>query len=326
MDILIFALLLLIAMVITLVWFAPRPRLNPVAPPSQVPSELGPEGLANWLREHEQNHGGVIEGAEATIQWAGGPEVTDLCILYVHGFSATRQEIAPIPERVAAHFGANIVHARLAGHGLSDQAMKATAEEWLQSMVDAWDIASRIGQRVVIIAVSTGAPLSIWLNHQVIQSDRVHSFVFLSPNFRIRNPFSFLLTWPWAESWVPLVVGREHSWEPENELAARYWSNRYETQAVIEMQKVVDWAAKHRPKADQAPMATLYMENDPTINHAAAVSFHEKWPATDKQLHRVSLDDDNPQHVFAGDITAPHRTQWCIDTCIQFVESLRAEA
>lgn len=320
------AISLIAAILAAIFWFAPRPRLDPVAPPSQVPQDLPIENLPNWLHEHEQSHGHVIEGAEATIEWADGPAVTDLCILYVHGFSATRQEIAPIPERVAGHFNANILHARLAGHGLSENPMTASAEHWLQSMVDAWDIASRIGKRVVIIAVSTGAPLSVWLNEQVADTDQVHSFIFLSPNFRIRNPFGFLLTWPWAESWVPLIVGREHSWEPENELAAKYWTNRYETRAVIEMQKVVDWTAKLKPAGDQPPMATLYMENDPTINHAAAVAFHDQWPASAKQLHQVTLDADNPQHVFAGDITAPHRTDWCVDVCTRFIESLPAEA
>ena len=106
-------------------------------------------------------------------------------------------------------------------------------------------------------------------------------------------------------------------------MAARYWTNRYETQAVIEMQKVVDWTSKLKPQNEQAPMATLYMEDDPTINHAAAVAFHGRWPAAGNQLHRVTLDEQNPQHVFAGDITAPHRTDWCVDVCTRFIEGIR---
>ena len=324
-----FVLLLIFLPVVILVCigrFAPRPTLNPAAPPTRVPAHLRPGDLPEWLHRHEQAQGAIITGAEAMIQWAEGPEVADLCILYVHGFSATRQEIAPVPERIAAHLGANVMHTRLAGHGLSENAMNAAAEHWLQSMVDAWEIASRIGRRVVIIAVSTGAPLSIWLNEQVAEPDRVHSFIFLSPNFGIRNPFSFLLTWPWAESWVPRVLGREHTWEPGDDLAARYWTHRYPTRAIIEMQKVVDWAARLRPASGKVPMATLYMEDDPTIDHAAAIAFHERWPASRKRLHRVTLDEGNPQHVFAGDITAPHRTDWCIRVCTAFIESLPVNA
>jgi esterase/lipase len=307
-------------LVIVLVFlFAPRPRLDPEVPATSVPPELSPADLATWLASHEAAHDAVIEGADATIAWADGPAVQDLCLLYVHGFSATRQETAPLTERVADRLGANVVYTRLAGHGLERNAMEAAAEHWLQSMVDSWEIASRIGRKVVVIAVSTGAPLSIWLNEHVAERDQVHSFVFLAPNFKIRNPFGFLLTWPWAPQWLPMLVGKEHSWEPENELSARYWSSRYPTHAVIEMQKVVDWAKQQKLAGGNVPLATLYMEGDPTIDHDAAVNFHEAWEADTKSLHQVTIDAHNPQHVFVGDITAPHRIDWCVDTCVEFI-------
>lgn len=316
--------LLSVVVVLALVFFlAPRPRLDPSVPDSQVPADLSPAELEMWLAAHELAHDAVIEGADATIHWADGPEVQDLCLLYVHGFSATRQETAPLTGRIAEELGANVVYTRLAGHGLAHNAMQAAAEHWLQSMVDSWEVAARIGRRVVVIAVSTGAPLSIWLNEHVARRDQVHSFVFLAPNFRIRSPFGFLLTWPWAPHWIHLLVGRERSWEPENELAGRYWTHRYSTRAVIEMQKVVDWAKRQRLDSRNVPLATLYMEGDPTISHEAAVDFHEAWEADSKRLHAVTVDADNPQHVFVGDITAPHRLDWCVDACVDFIRSVK---
>ena len=305
--------------------FAPRPRLDPRVPQSKVPAGLSPEELEMWLHDHEAAHDHVIDGADATIAWADGPVKQDLCLLYVHGFSATRQETAPLTAKIAEQLGANVVYTRLAGHGLSRNAMEAAAEHWLQSMVDSWEIAARIGRRVVIIAVSTGAPLAIWLNQHVATRDQVHSFIFLAPNFRIRNPFGFLLTWPWAERWVPALLGGEHSWEPENELSAKYWSNRYSTQAVIEMQKVVDWARQQRLDSKNIPLATLYMEGDPTINHQAAIAFHEAWQSDTKALHPVTIDAHIPQHVFVGDITAPQRVDWCVERCVEFILSIKGK-
>ena len=178
--------LLSVVVVLALIFlFAPRPRLDPAVPDSQVPDGLSPAELEMWLRDHELAHDAVIEGADATIEWADGQQVQDLCLLYVHGFSATRQETAPLTGRIAEELGANVVYTRLAGHGLARNAMEAAAEHWLQSMVDSWEVAARIGRRVVIIAVSTGAPLSIWLNEHVAARDKVHSFVFLAPNFQI---------------------------------------------------------------------------------------------------------------------------------------------
>ncbi len=315
--------------VILLFVFAPRPRLDPTPPPTRVPENLTPQAAEQWLIDAEMDHGHVIEGAEACIEWANGPEKTPLVFLYIHGFSATRQETAPVTDKVAQQFGANVVYARLAGHGLEHNAMAASAEDWLQSIVDIWEISRHIGERVVVMATSTGAPLTTWMLEHVADPRLVHSLIFLSPNFRIRNSLGFLLTWPLAERWVPRLLGEERSWEPENELAGRYWTSTYSIRAIIEMQKVVDWASRVRKLRGGVPLATLYMEDDPTINHDAAISFHQDWQHDVKSLHRVELDDTNPQHVFAGDITAPHRTDWCIERCIDFlnhVETVNAQA
>lgn len=319
----ILVIIVLFAAVITAIFrFGPRPVLDSRLPDTQVPGSLEPAELETWLIAHEAGHEGVIEGTDARIEWADGPGVTDLCFLYVHGFSATRQEIAPVPERIASHFHANAVYTRLAGHGLAENAMEATAEHWLQSLVDSWEVASQVGKKVVVIATSTGAPLCIWLNEHIARRDQVHAFIFLSPNFKVRNPFGFLLTWPWAEQWVPYIIGREHSWEPATLQVAKYWTHRYGSQAIIEMQKVVDWTRKLEPNSGKLPLATFYMEGDPTVNHGAAVDFHERWDSDHKALHRVDIDIEVPQHVFVGDISAPQRNDWCVDASIKFVESL----
>ena len=322
MEAIVTIIVLFAAIITSIFWFAPRPVLDSKPPDPQVPGPLGPAELETWLIEHEAGHGGVIDGTDARIDWATGPGVTELCFLYVHGFSATRQEIAPVTERIAGHFNANVVYARLAGHGLSENSMEATAEQWLQSMVDSWDIASQVGKKVVVIATSTGAPLCIWLNEYIARRDQMHALIFLSPNFKVRNPFGFLLTWPWAGRWIPYLIGKEHSWEPESELVARYWTHRYDSKAIIEMQKVLEWVRKLKPASGQPPLATFYMKDDPTIDHNAAVDFHEKWASDDKALHPVDIDIEVPQHVFVGDISAPQRNDWCVEASIKFVQSL----
>jgi len=85
---------------------------------------------------------------------------------------------------------------------------------------------------------------------------------------------------------------------------------------------MVDWARSARKVRGCVPLATFYLEDDPTIHHGAAVNFHEDWQHDVKSLHRVDLDDENPQHVFAGAITAPHRTDWCEARCIEFLSTV----
>ena len=347
---------LVLAVLVAGFLLGPRPRLDATRPATTVPPGLGPGELEDWLAAQEQAAGPVIDGAEATIIWAGQRTVSDLCFVYVHGFSASRQETAPFADQVAAHFGANILYLRLAGHGLdADPAkapgMGASAEAWLVNMVDGWELASRLGRKVILIATSNGAPLSLWLARHLKAREQIHGLIFLSPNFKIRKPFSFILTWPWAHYWLPWLAGRVQGLAqdvdrdtgssakgdtkddakstpgPNQALVQRYWTSPYSIHDVIEMQKVVDWANRQSTwwqgiQSQNMPLATLYMDDDPTIDAASAVAFHQTWGAKTKALHRVEIDLAHPQHVFVGNIMAPHRLDWCVKTCIAFVESL----
>jgi esterase/lipase len=148
----------------------------------------------------------------------------------------------------------------------------------------------------------------------------LHALLFMSPNFRVRVPYDFLFTAPWARYFLPLISARRE-WEPINEAQARYWQYSYSTLAIIEMQKAVDWTRKQDLSTFDIPLAVMYMRNDPTIDPAAAIAAFHAWGSENKQLIEVEPDGDAPDHVFAGDICAPHRTEWTVG---QFARFLRA--
>ncbi len=306
----------------------PRPKLDALMPGSQLPADISLAELEGWLEQSENKVAGLIPGAEAGIEWAdpAKPGKTRFCFLYLHGFSATRQETAPVTDLLAEEFGANAFHARLEGHGVGSAGMLTPSERWLQSALDSWHIASMLGEKVVIVATSTGAPLSVWLAHQESIADRIHAFLFLSPNFKIRNPFSFILTWPHAPFWVRLLIGKEISWEPQNEEEGKYWTSCYSTLSLIEMQKVVDWVSTVDFTQQRIPLATMYMKNDTTIDPKAAIDSHNQWGSQQKQLIPVTLDGDAEEHVFVGRITAPHRIEWCVAEFTKFLKTLDDEA
>ncbi|MBA59524.1 MAG: hypothetical protein CMQ40_10185 [Gammaproteobacteria bacterium] len=313
-----------IGLLITLFFFfnGPRPRIDLFEIASSVPKNLSHEELVTWLSTKEGKLN-VIPGAESVIEWAGEPkQTTKLCILYIHGFSATRQEIAPTVSEVAKKFKANVVYARLAGHGLNENQMEATAEDWMQTALESWDLATRVGHEVIIIATSTGAPISIWLQSDNKRAKTLKSLIFVSPNFRIRIPIGFLLTMPHSYKWIPWLIGKKRRWEPENELVKKYWSSSYDTRAIIEMQKVVDWAEKYTPKRN-IPLATFYVENDPTINHKSAIDYHNRWPSKQKELIKVDSGHLAPKHIFVGNISNPEKNDWFVQKCCEFIENKR---
>jgi hypothetical protein len=128
---------------------------------------------------------------------------------------------------------------------------------------------------------------------------------------------------PFAESIVPRLLGRTHSWTPENDAAARYWTSTYDIQAVIEMQKVVDWFRAQPTRAWTTPMAMMVMDNDPTISAKAAKQVFQRWQTDDKARLPILTEPDAIAHVFAGDIVAPNRTEQTIEAFSGFIQSLK---
>lgn len=320
--------ILLAALVALVVVFllGPRPRLDARRVPVQVPHDLSLHELARWLADKEAKVPGVVDGGDACIQFASpdAPQRTPLCFVYIHGFSATWQETHPVTALLADRFGANVLQARLAGHGTTSEDMVTPAEAWLESMLETWEIATQLGDKIVLVATSTGAPLCVWLASMPDVRQNLHALLFMSPNFKVRTNFGFMLTAPWSPHWLHLVVGRHRQWQPESEAQAKYWTWRYSTLALIEMQKVVDWVKRQKFDEFTTPLAVMYMKNDPTIDPRAAIAAYHAWGAEHKALIAVTIEGDVAEHVFAGDITGPQRTDWCVAQFATFLESLAA--
>ncbi len=313
---------LLVIAVIVVLWFALRVRLNPVPNRIAVPETSNLTELQSWLNQREAEVPGLIEGTAAHISFhdEDSPAPTPICFLYVHGFSATWPETAPVTEHLASRNGANVMQARLAGHGLGPEGMETPAEAWLTSLDMSWQIARQLGERVVIVATSTGVPLSIWLTSQPEVSTRVAALLCMSPNFGIHSRYDFLLTAPFSRYWIHYAVGAEQAWDPMNEAQAKAWTYRYSTRALIEMQKVVDWVRRQNLGARNVPMAMMLMKNDPTIDPAHAIDAYHEWGSEEKALIPVTIDGDEASHVFVGNITAPHRVDWVVDEFNKFLD------
>ena len=166
-------------------------------PAAAVPAE----DLDRWLEEAEaavHRRTPLIPGTGKRVRWADpeGRGVTDIAVVYIHGFSATRQEIAPLPQIVAERLGANLFETRLSGHGLQAQALAGVkAEDWLADAAEALAIGAALGERIVIIATSTGATLALAMSGRE-EMRKVAAIVMISPNFSPRDANAAKLTWP----------------------------------------------------------------------------------------------------------------------------------
>ncbi len=317
------ALVALLAVAASLAFaFGPR---EPVERKTLFAAAALPADLDGWLEAREAGVPDLRAPARKRIVWAGEPgAATPLSVVYLHGFSASAEEVRPVPDRVAEALGANLFYARLTGHGRDGAAMaEATAGDWIEDTAEALAIGRRIGARVLVIGTSTGGTLARLAAHDPELSEGIAGIVFVSPNFAIGNVAAPLLTWPWARDWLPALLGEERGFAPVNAGHAAHWTTRYPTTALLPMAALVRHVSRLDPARADLPALFLYSEHDRVVSPSATVRVAEAWGGRAILRPLVPGPGDDPSaHVIAGDILSPGMTEAVVAVLTGWAESL----
>ena len=314
--------LVLVFLIAGLALFGPRENVDLTA--TFDPALLG-EDIDAYFEAEESKFSDIVEGTQKRVIWAGDTGAkTPVSVLYIHGFSATSEEIRPVPDKVAEALGANLVFGRLAGHGRSGDAMaEPTAADWMRDTAEALAAARAVGEQVIIISTSTGGTLVAAAALRDDLMENVAGAVFVSPNFALNSPSAVILTWPAVRWWGPVVAGAERSFETQNEGHAAYWTNSYPTVALMPMAALVK--AVDGLDLGEAKLPALFMISDqdkvvsPTKNREVA----EEWGG-DSTLEILTMGegDDPYSHVIAGDILSPGQTEGAAQAMIEWAQSV----
>ncbi|MGI9232475.1 MAG: alpha/beta hydrolase [Woeseiaceae bacterium] len=296
--------------------------LTPAKLESATAEIVVPDDLENWLVESEQEAAsryGLVPGTEKRVRWFDQREKTLYSVVYLHGFSATRQETAPLAEYVADALGANLFETRLRGHGRKrDELAGVRAEDWLADAAEALAIASQLGEKVVVIGTSTGATLATaMLGHPAM--DSVDTIVMLSPNIAPRDPAAAWLTRPAGPLLARILVGETRSWQPHNEAQGRYWSTTYPMAAAVEMMRLVDLANRQTPARLSQRLLMFYSKDDAVVSPTAALVTYEAIDAPQKAAIEIKDPGDPSHHVLAGDVLSASKTQRVADDIAEFI-------
>lgn len=308
------------SLLIALAGWLTRPKaLRDDFEPLTLPGD--PTAYLGAAEERERRRFGIIEGAQKRIVWADGASVkSDYVVIYLHGFSATRQEIAPIPQRVAKTLGANLFEARLAGHGRERSPLcDVSAEDWLHDGVEALAIGKALGHKLIVIGISTGATLALAMaRHPDFRA--VDSLVLVSPNFGPAAAGADLAIGPFGPQLTRLVVGSDVQWEPVIAAQGRYWSTRYPSRAIVEMMRLVKLAVKLTPEIVVPRALLIYSPQDDVVSVRKLVAGFAKLQAARKKTHRIDQPNSLSTHVIAGDILAPGASAQTTALIVDFLQ------
>lgn len=303
-----YILLAIIVLVATLWIFGPREQVS-----TEVrfdPASIG-DDVDVYLARAEAAHPDIEDGLQKEVIWAF-PESrakTPVALVYVHGFSASRGETYPLTETAAETLGANIYHSRLTGHGRAPETMAdPLVQDWIDDLAEAVEIGNRIGEKTVLVTISTGGTIAA-IGAFVPEIDgKIDGVVFMSPNFKLANPSAPVLTMPFARTLVPLLAGETRSFEPENELHRKYWTETYPSLAVLPMAAAVKHANTMPFERATIPALFVFSDADNVVDHTRTREIYDRWGGA-KQIITVDDSADPYNHVIAGDALSPNTTE-----------------
>lgn len=245
-----------------------------------VPS--APDQLEAYIKQNEAKHK-VKPDNEARIVWLDSTRTkTEYSVVYLHGFSASQEEGAPVHSDFAKRFGCNLYLARLADHGIdtTEQLLYFTADRFWESTKEALAIGSAIGDKVILMSTSTGGTVALMLAAEY--PDEVYALINMSPNIDINDPSAFLLNEPWGLQIAKMVFGSDYQVINYNADRLPYWNDKYRLESLTQLQELIEEKMNKSTfvKVKQ-PSLTLYYykdeeHQDPTVKVSAMLKMEEE--------------------------------------------------
>mgnify|MGYP005805356701 CR=1 FL=1 len=313
----------IVALVAAIYLAGPRNALGPQVPTQRPLPPHDITALDGWLQASEATHADIKPGTAKGIVWATpAHQRTPWAVVYLHGFSASRLETAPVADQVAKALGANAFHTRLTGHGLPGPAMgDASAQDWMADAVEAVQIGHTLGERVLLISCSTGSTLATWLALSP-EGHTVAAHAFISPNFGPKDKRSEIINGPWGQRIALALEGETRGWTPEDAHEANAWTPRYPTRALFPMMALVKSVRESDLSQFQTPVLMLYSAQDETVDPAETQAAFARMGSPAKAIEVVRYSHSKGQHVLAGDIKDPQAVAPMVDSIVKWVRAL----
>ena len=311
----------LIIVLIVVFFLGPRP--DTMDTPSFDKNSIG-QDIDEYLAKNEASVPNLVPGAEKEIIWNNPStrEKTELAIVYVHGFSATKYETRPVSDNVAKALGANLYYTRITGHGRDGAGLaEASVVDWANDFAEAMAIGERIGEKIIIIATSNGGTISTWGLSKPELVEKVVGIAYMSPNFELQGLSTSLANIPWAETILPILGGEERSWEPRNEEHGKWWTTSYPSRAIFPMTSMLKLIKQMDKSEINTPALFIYSPDDKVVVPGEIENFASQWGA-ETVMEKIASSDDPYHHVIAGDIMSPSNTDHVVQKIVEWVQSI----
>jgi pimeloyl-ACP methyl ester carboxylesterase len=229
-----------ITIVVLIIVYTLGPRLKSPVFSQDIGEVSNISNIESYVSNIEQRHQ-LKPGNEAEIVWIdSAKQQTEYAVVYLHGFSASKQEGNPVHLNFAKSINANLYLARLADHGIDTIAPMQyfTADRLWESAKQAFAIGKVLGKKVILIGTSTGGSLALQL---AANYPEIHGLILLSPNIEIVGTGVSLLNDPWGLQIGRLVTGgNERIVKGKSDEYKKYWYTNYRVESIVQLEEFVE--------------------------------------------------------------------------------------
>jgi esterase/lipase len=316
---------LIVLLLIIINFLGPKPaapKYDKVLP--ELPSEA--TALEKYISDKEAQHK-LKPDNEARIIWNNDSlkEKTEYAVLYLHGFSASQEEGDPIHYTFAKNFGCNLYLSRLAEHGIdtTEPMLNFTADKLWNSAKEAYVIAKKLGNKVIIIGTSTGGSLALKL---AAEYPDIAGLILISPNIEINNGAAWLLNNPWGLQIAHLVVGKYNIASDTSAIYKQYWHYKYRMEAAVELEEFLETSMKSSlfEKVTQPVLLLYYYKDedhqDPVVKVSAMKRMFRQLGTPDS-LKKEAAVPDAEAHVISSYIKSKD-LETVKELCNNFTETI----
>ena len=297
-----------ILFILTVIYFL-GPHPSPAIIENTLPNIPEQVNLDSFIQVGEKQHK-LKANNEAKIIWADSThQPTEYAIVYLHGFSASQMEGAPVHENIAKAFHCNLFLARQAEHGIdtTEDLLNLTAENYWASAKFAYAVGKKLGKKVIIMSTSTGGTLSLQL---AATYPEIAGLVMYSPNIEINNPAAPLLNNPWGLQIARFVKGGNYAEIPfKNNEYPKYWNTHYRLESTVALQNLLEATMTKETfsKVKQPTLVLYYYKDEQHQDNVVKVSGIKKMFAaisTPDSLKKMVAIPEAGSHVLASPIVS----------------------